>query len=323
VKRLEAALDDTGAEIKESAMVFNFASQQEIEIDILITLNQGRRPLRVAVECRDGSSSGRPQGPSWIRDLRTKRDSCRLDKIVAVSSQGFTDPTKKEAATYGVELLVPEEISDESLRATLLPAGGICPQLTFLSDVKFGIVPFWPLTNPADVPRQSASILVGGMKSVPLEEIMKRLDGFIRQHFLPPKLTKVFTDEGFDETYEFRFFVPVSPNSRIVSNDGSRSIEMRAFTGEAKLRVITLPISKASVVKYGDNTVVDMTAKLPAGEMNITVARAGAPLPENPDGTAMPSQLHVDGQNPTVTMRRGIGIPLYIELPLLMDPSLP
>jgi hypothetical protein len=220
-------------------------------------------------------------------------------------------------------LIAPEEITDDALKAALLPLGGFCPQLTYLSDVEFRVVPYWPLANEAKISRHSASILVGGLKSVPLAEVMKQIDGFIRRHFLPSNRTKVFSDEGFDETYEISFFVPVYPNSRIVSNDGVPAIEMRAFFGKAKLRIITLLPNKASVIKYGDKTVVDMTSNLPAGEMSITMQGRVTPSAANADAAALASQLHVDGQNPTVTMRRGIGIPLYIELPLLMDPCLP
>ena len=106
VKRIETALHGTQANVVESAMIHDFDAETDVEIDVLVTFRVAGREYRSAIECRD---HGRKQGPSWIRDLRTKRDACRLDKIVAVSSSGFSGTAQTAAEKYGIQIVHPEE----------------------------------------------------------------------------------------------------------------------------------------------------------------------------------------------------------------------
>jgi hypothetical protein len=103
VKRIESAyLKDEGAEVTESAMIPNYVTGHETEVDILISFRIGQRTYRTAIECRDHK---RRQGPDWIGALESKKRECRLDKIVAVSSSGFTSSVKQQSPQYGIETI--------------------------------------------------------------------------------------------------------------------------------------------------------------------------------------------------------------------------
>jgi len=108
--QIQAALHGKKAKVEESAMVYNYDSQTKTEVDILITFEIGSTSYRTAIECQDRS---RPAGTSWISELKTKRDGCRLDKIIAIHSKGFTDSAKTMAEKYGIEILTPKNITEK------------------------------------------------------------------------------------------------------------------------------------------------------------------------------------------------------------------
>ena len=91
VAQIERALHGSGATVEESAMIRDFQSDTDIEVDVLITFDKGGRAYRTAIECR---AHRRPQSKAWIRELAQKRDDCRLDCIVAASESGFSKPAR-------------------------------------------------------------------------------------------------------------------------------------------------------------------------------------------------------------------------------------
>jgi hypothetical protein len=121
IKRVETALHGTQTNVVESAMVHDFDAETDVEIDILVTFSIAGREYRVGIECRDHK---RAQGPSWIRDLRTKRDACRLDKIIGVSSSGFSSTAQTAAEKYGIETVHPKEDKTDWIDA-ITPSKGI------------------------------------------------------------------------------------------------------------------------------------------------------------------------------------------------------
>lgn len=111
VKRIESCFHGTNALVKESEMIRDYITDENTEVDVLVTFDLGNRQYRTAIECRDHK---RRQGPSWIRDLAGKRENCRLDRMVAVSTSGFTKGAIRQAVDSNIETIatIKPEIGD-------------------------------------------------------------------------------------------------------------------------------------------------------------------------------------------------------------------
>ena len=117
--QIYAALHGKKANVEESAMVFNHDSETDTEIDILITFQLASSKYQTAIECQDRS---RHAGPSWISELKAKRDGCTLEKMIAIHSKGFASSAITLAKKYGIETLTPKEIaSSDSLFKIINP----------------------------------------------------------------------------------------------------------------------------------------------------------------------------------------------------------
>jgi hypothetical protein len=90
----------------ESAMVRENGTGVEREIDILIEGAIAGIEVRIAVECRDRS---RTDTIEWIDHLIGKYARLKVNKIVAVSSQGFSKDAERKAAEHGISLLKTED----------------------------------------------------------------------------------------------------------------------------------------------------------------------------------------------------------------------
>lgn len=106
ITRIQAALHGKRATVKESAMVYNYDTEAETELDILVTFDLGGTSYKTAIECRDHNRSA---GPEWIAELKAKRDGCRIDKIIAVHSKGFTESALTSAEKYAIETVTPHK----------------------------------------------------------------------------------------------------------------------------------------------------------------------------------------------------------------------
>lgn len=123
---IQAALHGKKAKVEESALVHNYGTEKEIEIDVLITFGLGGTSYRTAVECRDHSRSA---GPSWIAELKEKREDCRLDKMIAVHSKGFTSSALTLAKKYGIETLTPKKGKKVNWAKEVLPLNNLAFQI--------------------------------------------------------------------------------------------------------------------------------------------------------------------------------------------------
>jgi tetratricopeptide (TPR) repeat protein len=92
--------------VSESAMVRENGTGAEREIDILIEGAIAGIEVRIAVECRDRS---RTDTIEWIDHLIGKYARLKMNKIVAVSSQGFSKDAERKAAEHGISLLATED----------------------------------------------------------------------------------------------------------------------------------------------------------------------------------------------------------------------
>jgi len=107
---LQRWIHDPDVTITESAMIRNYETNKDIEVDVLIEFTKGER-FRCAFECRDHK---RDKGdPPWIDHLYGKRDQCRLDKMVAVHSRGFTASAITLAGKKGIVTLTVDDLAND------------------------------------------------------------------------------------------------------------------------------------------------------------------------------------------------------------------
>lgn len=76
------------------------------EVDVLIEFTHAWRTHRIGIECRRRI---RPQGVDWIDEIVGKYRNLSMDKVVAVSESGFTEPAMTKARANNIEALTLRE----------------------------------------------------------------------------------------------------------------------------------------------------------------------------------------------------------------------
>ena len=85
---------------------FNEDGKKIGEIDVTLRGKFGAGSIFVGIECRDRA---KPQGRDWIREIYGKKNDLNVDKMIAVSSSGFTEPAINFAKEVGIDLLTIED----------------------------------------------------------------------------------------------------------------------------------------------------------------------------------------------------------------------
>jgi len=93
---------------------------QLAEFDIQITGRLGTCDVRWLVECRDRPSDG-PQGTAWIEQLIARKGQYKFDKVIAVSSTGFTAGAELIANENDVQLRAVHELDADSIAEWIRP----------------------------------------------------------------------------------------------------------------------------------------------------------------------------------------------------------
>lgn len=83
--------------------LFDGSGKHLLELELVISGLVGTSTVRCYIECRDRAYAG-PAGSEWIQSLIRRREVLRLDKMMAVSSTGFTESATSMAADAGIEL---------------------------------------------------------------------------------------------------------------------------------------------------------------------------------------------------------------------------
>jgi len=99
VHRIYAQLNDD-AVVTESALLQAHDGTRR-EVDILIEYRVADVPMRIAVECRDHRRSSDIQ---WIDSLLGKYRDLPVDRIIAVSKNGFSKSARRKASAHRIEL---------------------------------------------------------------------------------------------------------------------------------------------------------------------------------------------------------------------------
>lgn len=120
VARVFKAREEDHSIVVESQTVTEKGTDTPAEIDILITKTTYGVSLRIALECRDHA---RPQSIEWIRELSDKKQSMSLNKVVAVSTSGFTKGARQKAQQENIELLSLKEATQRAWQEEFVRIG--------------------------------------------------------------------------------------------------------------------------------------------------------------------------------------------------------
>lgn len=120
VAMIEGWLSPHGFKIETRTPVFNEAGVQIAEFDIVITGQLGTARISWLVECRDRPSEGAAPG-KWIEQLIGRRARFRFDKVMAVSSTGFSPGAVATAEGAGIELRELQTLTYEDIASWLPP----------------------------------------------------------------------------------------------------------------------------------------------------------------------------------------------------------
>lgn len=97
-----------GAAVTESEELADLISGEKREVDICIKAQAAGHSVIVSLECRDHK---RPQAVGWIEEMQTKHSRLPTDRLVLVSSSGFTPKAIAKAKSFGIETVVPKDLT--------------------------------------------------------------------------------------------------------------------------------------------------------------------------------------------------------------------
>lgn len=103
VERIEKLLLPQGINISQNEKVYNDDGVQIAEFDIEISGKVGTTNFKWLIECRDRPTQG-PAPASWIEQLVGRRERFNFDKVIAVSTTGFSKGASEFAKSRGIDI---------------------------------------------------------------------------------------------------------------------------------------------------------------------------------------------------------------------------
>ncbi|MBF4474516.1 restriction endonuclease [Methanobacterium formicicum] len=108
LKELESFSLGDLAEIKSPDRILDVETGTKREVDVSIRCSVGTHNFLTVIECRDRKP---PQDVTWIEQITGKTKAIKADKIIAVSTSGFTEGAKKKAEKNNIVLRTLEEFN--------------------------------------------------------------------------------------------------------------------------------------------------------------------------------------------------------------------
>lgn len=130
VEHLEK-MDMEGAEIKTRDKIYDKVAKEPREVDVSVRFEKGSHNFLIIFECRDRK---RKNGPDWIEQITQKTRDIGANKVIAVSSSGFTKSAIKKAQHNNINLRTLEEITPQEIFDWFIPKSIPVRQLRY--DVK-------------------------------------------------------------------------------------------------------------------------------------------------------------------------------------------
>ncbi len=101
LKELESLSLKDQAKIKSPDYIYDVVTGKDREVDVSIRIKIGTHEFLTIIECRDRKGN---EDVTWIEQIVTKTKNLQANKVIAVSTSGFTDGAKKLAAHENVIL---------------------------------------------------------------------------------------------------------------------------------------------------------------------------------------------------------------------------
>ncbi|NPE28396.1 hypothetical protein HNV12_10575 [Methanococcoides sp. SA1] len=124
VSLLHKILSKDEYEITSPDYIADKITGQLREVDISIKATIGSVSIIIIIECRDRKSK---EDSMWIEQLVTKCKDLNVQKVIAVSSNDFTEPAKAKANHHGIETRTLNRITVEDVKSWFL-----CESFEFL-----------------------------------------------------------------------------------------------------------------------------------------------------------------------------------------------
>lgn len=249
IEKLEKIVLPAGAKISSPGYLKDRITGEQREVDILIEHRVGTSNIKIAIECRDRTSS---QDTTWIEQIHTKLNDINIDKAIVVSSSQFTQPAIEKAKHYNIETRTYGEID-----AKLIESWWHVEHINMITKHFKIVLAMFKSDNPEFQEMLNMEILNG--KTVATKFIFRKTD---KQLFT---MNEVF--QGFsDKIDDWENLIPNEPPTRrtivahytnpeerfeIKTNDILISITEIIFEVELCLIMRKVPVSR--VLKYGDS----------------------------------------------------------------------
>lgn len=111
VERLERTVAPHGLSVTRREVQRDDDGIAEAEFDVIVQGIIGSSEVRWLIECRDRPSQG-PAPASWIEQLIGRRQRFNVDKVIAVSTTGFSAPAQRLAEQHRIPLRTVRHIED-------------------------------------------------------------------------------------------------------------------------------------------------------------------------------------------------------------------
>jgi hypothetical protein len=259
VNRIEKLVIPLGFTILPNERVINDDGIQIAEFDIEISGKIGTTNFKWLIECRDRPTQGAAPG-SWIEQLMGRRDRFNFDKVIAVSTTGFTEGARIYAKESGIEIRTVteadlDEISDWFLlkEMSVITRGSIVNSAKLIVDENEGIEIKEALGQVLATNSPEAPILVstesGRHISVikAFEEVLYGLDGLVDE--LVDGLYEGINPEGTIKKVNLRVTYPQDNSHYVVESKlGNIRIKEILFEGDITLKIEKIPIM--TIKKY-------------------------------------------------------------------------
>lgn len=112
VATLEKGLSGKGVIITSPDFIEDIVIEDKREVDVSLRFNVGSHDFLLVFECRDRKNT---EDVTWIEQLATKRDDISVNKLIAVSSNGFSKNARKKAHAKNIELRTLTEIDPKEI----------------------------------------------------------------------------------------------------------------------------------------------------------------------------------------------------------------
>lgn len=114
VKELEKQGLGDLAEINSPGYILDVVTEKPREVDVSIRFSVGTHDFLTVIECRDRKAV---QDVTWIEQVNTKTKDIKADKIIAVSTSGFTEGAKRKAEHNNIVLRTLKEFDANEIRS--------------------------------------------------------------------------------------------------------------------------------------------------------------------------------------------------------------